>query len=108
MTWQDVAASALLLVGIAIELFCCLGLVFMANAFDRLHFTGPATALGPICIAAAVVLEEALSTAGIKAILIAAVLLVGGPVLTHAIGRAARVRQLGQWQPHNDERIEEV
>lgn len=108
MTWQAAAVSAMLILGIAIELFCCLGILLMANVYDRLHFTGPATALGSICIAAAVVLQEALSTAGIKAILVAAVLIAGGPILTHAIGRAARIRDFGRWQPQPDERIEEV
>lgn len=108
MTWQAIAASAMLMVGVAIELFCCLGVLLMGNAYDRLHFTAPATVLGPVCIAAAVVLQEALSTAGIKAILVAAVLLAGGPVLSHAVGRAARIREHGQWEPQPGENIEEV
>lgn len=108
MTWQTIAASALLILGVAIELFCCLGVLLMANAYDRLHFTGPATALGPVCIAAAVVLEEALSTAGIKAILVAAVLIAGGPVATHAVARSARIRQYGHWEPQPNENVEEV
>lgn len=108
MTWQSMCADVLLAVGVAIELLSCLGLLVMDDVYDRLHYLGPAAVLGPVVIAAAVILEEALSTAGIKAILIAVVLVAGGPVVTHATGRAARIRQLGAWQAQPDEHIEEL
>lgn len=108
MTWQRVCADVLLVAGVGIELLCCLGLLVTQNVYDRLHFMGPATALGPFAIAAAVVLEEALSTAGIKAILIAAVLLTTGPVLTHGIARAGRMSTFGTWKAQPEEQIEEV
>ena len=108
MTWQDICSAMLLGLGVAIELLCCLGLLVAKDVYDRLHFTGPATALGPVLIAAAIVLTEALSTAGIKAILIAVILLGAGPTLTHAVARAARIRAHGAWQPQAGERIEEV
>lgn len=106
MTWQTVAADALLVIGVGIELMCCLGILVMRDVFDRLHYLGPATVLGPVFIAAAVVLEEALSTAGIKAILIAGVLLSTGPVLTHATARAARIRRYGAWEAQPGEDVE--
>jgi multicomponent Na+:H+ antiporter subunit G len=108
MSWQAIAAAALLIVGVGVELMCCLGLLIMDDFYDRLHFLGPAVTVGPAAIAAAVVLQEALSTAGIKALLIAATLAATGPVLTHVAARVARLRQLGRWEPRPDEGIEEV
>lgn len=108
MTWQGIAAAVLLALGVAIELLCCLGVLIMDNVYDRLHYLGPATAVGPVAIAAAVVLEEALSTAGIKALLIAAVLIGTGPVLTHATARAVRIRQYGHWEAQPEEQVEEL
>ena len=107
MTWQTIFADVLLALGVGIELLSCLGLLVMDTVFDRLHYIGPAAALGPIAIAGAVLLEEGISTAGLKAILIAAVLAGIGPVVTHATARAARVRRFGHWQPQPDEPIEE-
>lgn len=107
MTWQTIFADVLLALGVGIELFSCLGLLVMSNVFDRLHYVGPAATLGPIAIAGAVLLEEGISTAGLKAILIAVVLVGVGPVVTHATARAARVRQFGQWQAQPDEHVEE-
>ena len=65
--------------------------------YNQLHFTGPATVIGPVAIAAAVLVEEPLSSAGIKAVLIALIMLATGPILVHATGRAAWVRKQGCW-----------
>ena len=107
MTWQTIFADVLLALGVGIELLSCLGLLVMNNVFDRLHYVGPAATLGPIAIAGAVLLEEGISTAGLKAVLIAVVLVGVGPVVTHATARAARVRRFGQWQAQPGEQIEE-
>lgn len=80
----------------------------MRDAFERVHYLGPATLLGAPLIAAAVVLETALSTAGIQAILIAVVLAGAGPVLSHATLRAIRIGERGDWRPQPDEAIEEA
>ncbi len=108
MTWQEIASMVLLAIGVALELLACLGVLVMDNVYDRLHYSGLASLLGPIFIAAAVLLVEAVSMAGIQMILIAATLVVSGPILTHALARTARVRQHGQWGPLPDEEIEEV
>lgn len=108
MTWQAIAADVLLVLGVSIELMCCLGTLVMPTVFDRLHYLGPATVLAPLCFAGAVLLEEALSTAGIKAILVAAVLAGTGPVMTHATARAARIRQYGAWEAQPGEEVEEI
>jgi multisubunit Na+/H+ antiporter MnhG subunit len=44
-----------------------------------------------------VLVEEPLSAAGVKAVLVALVLFATEPVLSHAIARAARVREEGRW-----------
>jgi multicomponent Na+:H+ antiporter subunit G len=97
MSPLDLAVAVLLLVGVGVTLFSCAGVLAMGDAYDRLHYTAPATTIAPVAIAAAVVLEERLSAAGIKAVLVALALLVTNPVLTHATARAARIRQFGEW-----------
>ncbi len=93
MDLTTVAAAVLVTVGVAVELACCVGVVVMRDVYDKLHFTGPATILGPIALAGAIVVQEGLNQAGVKALLIAALLLVANPVLTHATGRALYIRQ---------------
>jgi len=99
VTPRGVAVAALLVVGVSIELACCIGVLVMRSLYDKLHYTAPATTIGSLAIAAAIVVEESFGQAGIKAILVFLVMLVTNPVLTHATARAARVRELGRWQP---------
>ena len=104
MSARDLAVVALLVLGIGITLLSCVGVLVMRNPYDRLHYTAPAAVLAPVAIAAAVVLEERLSAAGIKAVLVAIVLVTTNPVLGHATARAARIRQFGEWTVREEER----
>ena len=88
MSVGDVAVAVLLALGVASGLLGALGIVATRNPYNQLHFTGPATVIGPVAIAAAVLVEEPLSSAGIKAVLIALIMLATGPILVHATARA--------------------
>ena len=74
MSPRELAVTALLVLGVAVTLFSCLGVLVMRDAYDRLHYTTPAAVVAPVAIAAAVELQERLSAAGIKAVLVALVL----------------------------------
>jgi multicomponent Na+:H+ antiporter subunit G len=95
---KDVVIVLLLIGAVGVELACSLGLLAITDSFDRLHFLGPASTIGSLLVAAAIVLEESLSSNGIKALAAAILLLLTSPILTHATARAARVRQYGHWQ----------
>jgi multicomponent Na+:H+ antiporter subunit G len=103
MDLTTLAVGVLVALGVAVELGCCLGVVVMRDVYDKLHFTGPATILGPLALAGAIVVQEGLNQAGIKAVLIAGLLLVANPVLTHATGRALYIRQRDHLEPAEDE-----
>jgi monovalent cation/proton antiporter MnhG/PhaG subunit len=105
MTVGDILVAVLLILGVGVELVCCIGVLVMRGVYDRLHYTGPAS-FGAVLIAAAIVIREGLlSQIGVKAILIAAILLVVSPALVHATARTARLRERGelQAQPHEVE-----
>ena len=106
MSGLDLAASALLAVGVVVALVCCVGVLAMPDAYDRLHFTGPASTVAPVAIAAAILFEESFSTLAIKAVLVAVVLLVTNPLLVHATARAGRVRERGGWGVDPEEELE--
>ena len=96
MTVRLVVEHVLLGVGAGLELLCCLGIFLVRDVFDRLHYAMAATTLGPILIAAAIVVRESLTQPGINAILVAALLFLLGPVVATATARAARMRRLGR------------
>ena len=104
MDLTTLVVGVLVAFGVAVELVCCVGVVVMRDVYDKLHFTGPATILGPLALAGAIVVQEGLNQAGVKAVLIASLLLVANPVLTHATGRALYIRQRDHLEPAEDER----
>jgi monovalent cation/proton antiporter MnhG/PhaG subunit len=108
VTVHDVAVGVLLVIGVAAEVVCCVGVLVMDDVFDRIHYAGASTTVGPLAIAAAMVVQETLSTAGIKAILVALTLLITNPVVSQATARAARVRQFGHWVVLDDELAEDL
>jgi monovalent cation/proton antiporter MnhG/PhaG subunit len=102
MSVASVAVGVLLVVGVAIELACCLGVLVMRDAHDKLHYIGPAAILGPIAVAAAIVVRESWSQAGIKAVITAVLMIIANPVLTHATGRALYIRRRDHLEPEHD------
>ncbi len=104
----DAIVAVLLTLGVAGILLSCAGLVVMRAPLDRLHFTAPASTIAPVLIAAAVLVEEPLSSAGIKAVIVALLIIVTTPVLSHATARAARIRRHRRWAPlGEDHELEE-
>jgi multicomponent Na+:H+ antiporter subunit G len=99
---RDIVVAVLLAVAVLAVLISCLGVLVMRDALDRLHFTAPAATIAPVFVAAAVLVEEPLSGAGVKAVIVAVLLVVTAPVLSHATARAARIREHGRWKvlPH--------
>jgi multicomponent Na+:H+ antiporter subunit G len=98
-------AGLLLAGGVGVEVACCYALLLFHDSFDRLHFMGPATTVSPVAIAAAIVLERPFLLSGLKAMIVAAVVVVTSPILTHATARALRVRQFGHFAPMPEERV---
>ncbi|MGH7169998.1 MAG: monovalent cation/H(+) antiporter subunit G [Gemmataceae bacterium] len=92
MSVREIVATVLLGLGVFIELLCAVGVLVMRNPFDRLHYLAPATTLGPLLLAAAVLVADSDAQAKIKSVLVAVVLLASGPLLTHATARAAWAR----------------
>jgi multisubunit Na+/H+ antiporter MnhG subunit len=84
---RDAIATALLIAGVAVELLACAGVVLMRDALDRLHYTGAGT-LAASLLAAAVLVRESFSLIGDKAIVLALLVLVTAPVLTHFTAQA--------------------
>jgi multisubunit Na+/H+ antiporter MnhG subunit len=100
-----VTVDVLIALGVALELACCVGLVAMRSAIDRLHYAGAATTVGPALVAAAVCVEEGLfTTNGLNAVVVAVLLAVLGAGLGTATARAIRLRERGTLEPSAAER----
>lgn len=100
MTARQWALDVLVGLGVGIELVCCLGMLVMRTAIDRLHYVTGATTVGPLPIVAAIVVREGVGSGqAMSAFLIAAVLVFAGPALTSATARTLRLRERGSLEP---------
>lgn len=107
MSAGTMAADALLAFGVAIELLCCIGLLVMRTAFDRLHYLGPAVFFGPLCIMLATMIEGgAISQQGIKTLIIFLVLIVTGPIQSYVTARVIRHRAAGEFAVRASDRVQ--
>lgn len=80
----------LLALGVGAELVCCLGVLVMRSAFDRLHYTSAGTGVGPFLVGAAVLVREGFGGIGLQTIATVGLLFLLGPLLVHATARAAQ------------------
>jgi len=103
MTGQDIGIAVLLGFGVAGFALTSMGVVLTDDVYEQIHYLAPGSLIGAVAIPAAAVVREGLSQAGAKAILIALLLLVSNPVLSHATARAARIRRKQQLTPRADE-----
>jgi multisubunit Na+/H+ antiporter MnhG subunit len=101
----DLVVYGLLALGAASELVACAGVLLARDTYDRLHFLAAAT-FGALPVIAAVLVREGPSLIGVKALLVGAVLLVGGPLLSHAASRAMRIAEHGDWRLQPGERAD--
>ena len=86
-------------VGVVVQLLSVLGLLLARDAYDRLHFTGPASTIAPVAFALAVLVDEGPATqAAVKSVLTALTLIVLNGALVHATARAIRIREHGEWR----------
>jgi monovalent cation/proton antiporter MnhG/PhaG subunit len=102
MSPREAIVIALLALGAGAELLCCAGLLLAHDIFDRLHLAGAANILGPVVIAAAVVIDGHNAQTVLKAALLAVALVVVNPIVTYAIARAARIRAEGAIEAKTD------
>ena len=90
--------AILLGIAAAAVLLTACGVMFSRNVYQRLHYLAPASTVGVICVAAAILLHEGISQSAVKAVIAASILFVMNPILTHATARAARVHERGHWE----------
>ncbi|NKZ03118.1 monovalent cation/H(+) antiporter subunit G [Actinomadura latina] len=108
MSAAELAAQALLWTGVAAQLVSCAGVWWMRDVFDRLHYTAASTAVGPVLIGTSVVVTGGAGgvSGTVEVVTACAVLLLLSPVVTHAVGRAARRMLYGDIGPGPGEAAE--
>ncbi|KTC92626.1 cation:proton antiporter [Legionella cincinnatiensis] len=81
-----------LFLGVVLILLSSIALVILPTAYARLHFLAPTT-LGIFLIVISILIKEGLNQQGIKSLLVFIILMLIGPVLTHATARAGKMEK---------------
>ena len=102
---HPIISGTLLGLAVALAIVCSLGLLVMQDAHQRNQYSAPVVTLSMLFITIAVFLEESDSQARFKVVLIFVLLLTMNSILSHATGRAIRIRQMGHWEPDEKEQI---
>lgn len=86
---NETAGLAFIVVGLAFDLFGCVGLVRLPDVYNRLQAATKCVTLGTCSIMFGVFLTYGPTAAGLKALLCMAFVVLTAPVSAHAIARAA-------------------
>jgi multisubunit Na+/H+ antiporter MnhG subunit len=106
VSFDHLAATVLLFLGVALQLFAVLGLLVMRDTFDRLHYVGLA-GYGGLLVGISVLIRESWSLVGDKALLTGAMLVLIGPLLVHTTVRSLRTRERGDWREGIEDEVEQ-
>jgi multisubunit Na+/H+ antiporter MnhG subunit len=100
---KHVIVDVLLAAGVVAQLICCLGLLVARTAFDRLHYAGAASTVGPLLVMASILVDDHTKAQGLNTIAAVVVMLFAGPIVVHATARAARRVHFGHAGPRPEE-----
>ena len=85
-------SDVLVIAGVAVLAFACLGVVVMPRALARLHYVTVGS-LGMVLVALAIVVDDGASLMSVKAATLAVVVVATSPVLAHVAARAIHTRE---------------
>ena len=95
---NELAAQILIAVGLAFDLFGCIGLVRLPDVYNRVQAATKCVTLGTCLILGGTALYGMTGAMSIKALLCAVFLLLTSPVAAHAIARGAYRSGVRLWE----------
>ncbi|HID95267.1 MAG TPA: Na+/H+ antiporter subunit G [Candidatus Latescibacteria bacterium] len=103
----DTVGIVVITVGIAFDLFGCVGLVRFPDIYNRLQAATKCVTLGTCFILLGVLLVSGISSTGVKAILCLIFILLTSPTAAHALARGAHLFGLKLWEQSVCDKYEE-
>jgi multisubunit Na+/H+ antiporter MnhG subunit len=94
---RTVAVDVLLAVTVLAELVCVVGVLAGATVYDRIHYAGATTSVAPFLVFVAILLRQPhpYTNPVWNALFVAVTLFVLNGILTHAVARVVRQREVG-------------
>ena len=94
----DITGLVFIGLGLAFDLFGCLGLLRLPDVYNRLQAATKCVTLGTCSILLGMFLVTGFNASGMKAILCILFLLLTSPVAAHALARAAHKSGVKLWE----------
>ena len=95
---SDLAAEILIAIGLAFDVFGCIGLVRLPDVYNRVQAATKCVTLGTCLILAGTAVYGITGAMSVKAVLCAVFLLLTSPVAAHAIARGAYKSGVRLWE----------
>jgi len=104
---SEIIGFIFIIIGLAFDLFGCLGLIRLPDVYNRLQASTKCVTLGTCGILFGMLFIVGFTASGIKAILCALFLLLTSPVAAHALSRAAHISGVKLWEASVVDKYEE-
>ncbi len=95
---SEIIGYVFIAIGLAFDLFGCLGLVRLPDVYNRLQASTKSVTLGTCSILFGLFLFKGFTAAGIKAILCIIFIILTAPVSAHALARGAYKSGVKLWE----------
>jgi multicomponent Na+:H+ antiporter subunit G len=95
---NNIVGLVFMSIGLAFDVFGCLGLVRLPDVYNRLQASTKCVTLGTCSILFGMFLMVGFTAAGIKALLTIAFIILTSPVAAHAIARGAHRSGVKLWE----------
>ena len=95
---NEIIGIGLMIIGIAFDIFGCIGLLRLPDVYNRLQAATKCVTLGTCSILLGVTVWLGFNSLGIKALLCIALILLTSPVAAHAIARGAHIYGIKLWE----------
>ena len=96
MSAREVIADVLLTLAACTVLASSVGILVMRNVYQKLHYVTPAAIVAPLLTGLAILVQSGFTENSAETWLALAFVMTGGPFLSHATIRAARIRETGR------------
>jgi multicomponent Na+:H+ antiporter subunit G len=95
---SEIVGYAFIIIGLAFDMFGCIGLLRLPDVYSRLQATTKCVTLGTCSVLIGAVVIKGFSATGIKALLCLVFLLLISPVAAHALARGAHKSAVKPWR----------
>lgn len=94
---SDIIGYTFIIIGLAFDVFGCIGLIRLPDVYNRLQATTKCVTLGTCSILFGAIVIKGFSSIGIKAFLCIIFLILTSPVAAHALARGAHKSGVKLW-----------